>query len=98
MRVHARIPQEVKGLLLAEIDGFVHEIDEAPLSGMDAEALDLLRVRRQKIFIISTLPNFPGVEAERFSGPEPLLIKTVPIRDLDSLRKQSLGLPKNVKV
>ena len=99
MRVflHARIPQEVKGLVRAGADGFAHEIDEGSPPGPDAELLALLKGRGRQIYMTLTLPAFPGGEADRFRGPEPLLIETVPREPLSRLRQQALALPNDEK-
>jgi imidazolonepropionase-like amidohydrolase len=95
--IHARIPQEVKGLIRAGTDGFAHEIDEGSPPGVDAELLELLKKRGQKVFMTLTLPAFPGAEAERFTGPDPLLRETVPPEPLKLLRQQALGIPNDEK-
>ena len=99
--IHERIPELATALIEAGNDGFAHEIDNVgtpPVSlqgtprvpGPDAAVLAALRKRGPKLFMTLTQPSFPGAEAERFAGPDPLLVATVPPRALATLRANAL--------
>src|ERR1700682_1689624 len=104
MRVwaHDRVAEVAKSLIRAGIDAFAHEIDDIGVSpeylksnnrspGADPELLAMLRERGPKIFMTLTQPSFPGAEADRFKGPDPLLIETVPPKILAGMRAKALA-------
>jgi imidazolonepropionase-like amidohydrolase len=106
MRVwaHDRVAEVAKGLIRAGVDGFAHEIDDIGASaeylksnhtspGADPELLAMLRKRGPKLFMTLTQPSFPGAEADRFKGPDPLLIETVPPKILAGMRANALATP-----
>ena len=98
--IHAHIPEEAKDLIRAGNEGFAHAIDDIGTppdylkakgrpAGPDAEVLAMLKERGPKIFMTLTQPSPIWLDAERFRGPEPLLVDTVPPGPLATMREKA---------